>query len=189
MTTLSPRRRAIGGGIAALAVVALALGSETYAAFSSTQAGPSGTLAAGTLTLDVGGFATTELFNAKIAPGDIVQRSVTMANTGSISGRLTEQYLIVDDENGCTPSESAAGGCSARDGNLQESDELQVSRDGVVYVPVNGMTATGWMPPITLAPGASVTQQFWFKLLDNANNNRVQSDRLRIQSTATLRQS
>lgn len=189
MTTLSPTRRAIGGGVAALAVAALALGGGTYATFSSTHAGPSGTLAAGTLTVDVGGFATTDLFNATISPGQVVQRPVTITNTGGISGRLTEQYVMIGNENGCNPGETAAGGCSAGGGNLQESDQLQVSRDGTTYTPVNAMTAPNWMPPATLAPGGSVTQQFWFKLPDNAHNNRVQSDLLRIQSIVTLTQS
>lgn len=189
MTTLSPIRRAVGGGVAAIAVAALALGGGTYATFSSAHAGPSGTLAAGTLTLDVGGFATTNLFDAAIAPGQVVQRSVTITNAGSVSGRLTEQYLMVGSENGCTPSETAAGGCSARDGNLQEPDQLQVSRDGSTYVPVSAMTARDWMPAVTLGPGGSVEQHFWFKLPDNAHNNRVQSDLLRIQSVVTLNQS
>jgi spore coat-associated protein N len=186
MTHQLKRRSAAATGIAAVA--AIALGSGTYAAFTATQAGPGGTLTAGTLTLDMGGFDTTEVFDSDIVPGQVVHRTVTATNTGSIAGSLSEQFTVTGKENGCTTSETAAGGCSARDGNLQEPDQLQVSLDGVHYEPVSRMAQPGWLPPIPLAAHASVTQQFYFKLPDNNHNNRVQSDKLRIQSIATLNQ-
>lgn len=83
------RIQKIGAGTAAAAVSATALLGGTYAAFTGTAAAGPQSIASGTVELALSkadgstAYATTAISN--IAPGDQVQRYITVTNSGSLS--------------------------------------------------------------------------------------------------------
>jgi spore coat-associated protein N len=79
-------RRTIGALALVLAAVGITVGSG--ANFTAHAANPSNTFTAGTLT--IGSSASSALFNApNMKPGDNVNGTVDIANTGSVSGAFT----------------------------------------------------------------------------------------------------
>ncbi|WP_433504366.1 TasA family protein [Pseudonocardia halophobica] len=176
------KKAAIGIGVAALAVAGLALGTGTYAAFTDTKAGPGGTLAAGTLALNVSTSPTAAatLFNeSNLYPGKpIEEKTVTVQNSGTINGKLTGS-LTVD----------------THDGQLQDQMTVQVKCGGGSYSsPITVAAATAAAQnfinsgtPIALNAGQSETCSFKFALPHNATND-VQGDSITISSNLTLTQ-
>jgi predicted ribosomally synthesized peptide with SipW-like signal peptide len=69
--------------MAVLITVALA-GIGTYAYFSDTASTPTNTLAAGTLKIEAGQEASTDWTLSNIKPGDLINGSVVVANTGTL---------------------------------------------------------------------------------------------------------
>ena len=79
-------RRTIGALAVVLAAVGITVGSG--ANFTAHAANPSNTFTAGTLT--IGSSASSALFTApNMKPGDNVNGTVDIANTGSLSGTFT----------------------------------------------------------------------------------------------------
>jgi spore coat-associated protein N len=186
------RKVLVAVGLVAVVLAAAAIGAGTYAAFSDTETGPGGTVAAGTLDLVVGGTGTTELFNASnIVPGYTKDIPFTVKNDGTTPGTLSATLAVTGDDGTCVEPEQAAGGCTSG-GNLQ--DQMTVS---VVSGPT-GVAATG---PVLLkdvkgtslgtprlGAGESGTYTLRFTLPTSADN-KVQSDSVTVSSTFNLDQS
>ena len=89
-------RRTIGALAVVLAAVGITVGSG--ANFTAHAANPSNTFTAGTLT--IGSSASSALFNAtNLKPGDTVNGTVDIANTGSLPGTFTLSTSNVVDTN------------------------------------------------------------------------------------------
>lgn len=172
------KKAAAGIGVAALAVAAIALGTGTYAAFQDQKVGPSGTLAAGTLTLDVttNPAGQTPLFSAtNIAPGYVSPSpmSLTVKNSGSLPGKLNTSITV-------TPN---AGGA------LQ--NYLKVSGDcgGSPFTGVPILSIPSVINNVPLASNQSYTCNFTFAFPDNGGNqNDAQGDKVDFTSNFTLTQ-
>jgi len=89
-------RRTIGALAVVLAAVGITVGSG--ANFTAHAANPQNTFATGTLT--IGSSASSALFNATgLKPGDSVNGTVDIQNTGSLAGAFTLQTSSVVDPN------------------------------------------------------------------------------------------
>ncbi|MEJ8280733.1 TasA family protein [Pseudonocardia spirodelae] len=188
-------RTKAGIGIAAAVVAVVAIGLGTYAAFTDSAGGPSGTAAAGTLDLTLDNNASKVLFNQNnLAPGFSTEVDVSVRNVGSIDGTLSSAFTVSGADGQCTDPERAlealtGGGC-APGGNLQDQMTVQVlDGPGVTAgnaVPLKTFVATG-LPTTTLAAGASGTYKL-LVALPAAADNRVQGDAITLGSTFTLNQ-
>lgn len=182
MQIIKNKKLAAGIGVAALAVAALALGTGTYAAFQDTATGPAGTLAAGTLKLNV----TTDpsgavpLFKAeKIAPGYKSPKpmNVTVANSGTIDGVLTADLVA-------TPNTG---------GGLQKYLTVEGSCTSPAGTQTFGATPVTAIPQviknIPLKGGEKVSCNFTFAFPDNGQDqNDAQGDKVDFSSKFTLTQ-
>ncbi|MBW0091055.1 hypothetical protein I4I73_17215 [Pseudonocardia sp. KRD-184] len=183
MSVLQKNKKvAAGVGVAAVAAAALALGAGTYASFSDTEAGPGGTLAAGTLTLDITSnpSGVTEIFSASgIAPGYTSgTRTITIKNSGNIDGKLTGTLSVtggpdLDDQIGIT------GNC----GNLNVPP-------GATLASLSGPAGNFLSSGVALNGGQTVTCsfQFTFKELADETNNLAQGESVVVTSNLTLTQ-
>lgn len=182
MSVLQKNKKvAAGVGITAVAAAALALGAGTFAAFTDTEAGPGGTLAAGTLNLDVTSVpagATTVFSASNIAPGYTSgPRSVTIANTGNIDGKLTGTLSVtggpdLDDQIEVT------GGCP---GGLTIPAGTSLAE---LAGPAGAFLAAG----VTLDGGQTVTCNFSFTFVSNTDNNAAQGESVVVTSNLVLTQ-
>lgn len=182
MQIIKNKKQAAGIGVAALAVAALALGTGTYAAFQDTETGPGGTLAAGTLELNV----TTDpagavpLFKAeKIAPGYKSPKpmTVTVANSGTIDGVLTADLVA-------TPNTG---------GGLQKYLTVEGSCTSPAGTQTFGATPITAIPQVIknvpLKGGEKVSCNFTFAFPDNGGDqNDAQGDKVDFSSKFTLKQ-
>ncbi|WP_218591715.1 TasA family protein [Pseudonocardia oceani] len=171
------KKLAAGIGVAAVAAAALALGAGTYAAFSDTEAGPGGTLAAGTLTLDITGSptATTQLFSASnIAPGyDSGPLIFTIENTGTIDGTVRGDATVTENAGGELDKQlRVSGNCPGTPSNFSNQ-------------PVSILT-TGFNAEIDA--GDSVVCTFRFTFPHAVNNNDAQGDSVTIDSLFSITQ-
>lgn len=199
MAILQNKRTRFGIGIAAVVIAAGAVGLGSYAAFSDTEAGPGGTVTAGTLDLVAGGGpGTVTLFAAQnIQPGFRQRATFVLTNNGSLPGTLTSNLTVTGRDVTCTEPEAeaegvAAGAC-APGGDLQNQMTVSVvSGPGSPTAPITvGQFATTGLPLTgTVAPGASVTYELQFDLpnLADATNNRVQGDSITLSSSFVLTQ-
>lgn len=179
MTILQKNKKVAAGiGVAAAAAAVLAVGAGTYAAFTDTEAGPGGTLAAGTLSLDVASSpaATTEVFSAgDIAPGYTSgPRTVTVRNSGTVDGTLSATATVGENLGGDLDSQ------------LRVSGNCTDSAVGFADQPVS-ILATGFSG-VSLPAGESTTCTFTFAFPHRADNNDAQGDTVSINSTFTLTQ-
>jgi spore coat-associated protein N len=197
MTILQNTRFRLAVGIAAVVLAVAAIGAGTYAAFSDTEAGPDGTIAAGTLDLVVGATpGTVNLFAASnIKPGFTQDVTFTVSNTGSLPGTLSSSLMMTGTDGTCTEPEYvaegvAANGCAAA-GNLQEQMTVAVVAGpggAAAAVPLSQFMTSGLPLPGQLAAGGTATYTLRFALPDlpNTTNNRVQGDTIAITSTFNL---
>ncbi|WP_433504365.1 TasA family protein [Pseudonocardia halophobica] len=181
MRTAGNRKTAVAVGAAAAAAAALALGSGTYAAFTDSEAGPAGTLSAGTLRLDLTtnpSQTATILTESGIAPGKQLSPStITLHNSGSLPGLLT-----------------VTGTADGHGGQLQ--DQLTVSytcvSDNPAHLPVvvgeqtlaTALSAVN----VPLDSGERLVCSFRFTLPHRPDNNLVQGDSVTVTSSFTLSQ-
>jgi spore coat-associated protein N len=197
MTILQNTRFRIAVGIAAVVLAVAAIGAGTYAAFSDTESGPDGTIAAGTLDLVVGASpGTVNLFSASnIKPGFSTDVTFTVSNTGSLPGTLTSKLTTTGTDGTCTEPEYVAegvgaGACAAT-GNLPEQMTVAVvagPNGAVAAAPMSQFLTTGLPLPGTLAAGGTTTYTLRFALpdLSGTTNNKVQGDTINITSTFDL---
>ena len=197
MTILQNTRFRLAVGIAAVVLAVAAIGAGTYAAFSDTESGPDGTIAAGTLDLVVGATpGTVNLFAASnIKPGFSQDVTFNVSNTGSLPGSLTSSLMMTGTDGTCTEPEYVAegvnaGACAAA-GNLQEQMTVAVVAGpggAAAAVPLSQFMTGGLPLPGTLAAGGNTTYTLRFALPDLAGtvNNRVQGDTIAITSTFNL---
>lgn len=101
------------------------------AAFSDSESSPSNSVEAGTLdlTLDGGDSTVTFLSEVDIAPGDSGTATLTVANTGSVTGYLdVEVASTTYNENGCVGNEKSVddtcGDPGTGNGELQDYLEV-----------------------------------------------------------------
>jgi spore coat-associated protein N len=197
MSILQSTRARVTIGIVAVVLAVAAIGAGTYAAFSDTEAGPDGTVAAGTLDLVVGAApGTVSLFSAaNIKPGFSQDVTFQVSNTGSLPGSLSSQLTLSGTDGTCTEpeyvAEGVAAGACAPNGNLQEQMTVAVvSGPGgpVAAAPVNQFVTNGLPSAGTLAAGANQAYTLRFALPDLAGtvNNKVQGDTITISSTFNL---
>lgn len=199
MSVLPKSKKAtVGIGVAAAAAAAIALGGGTYAAFSDSETGPGGTLAAGTLDLVVGGTpGQAKLLDVKdLVPGTTVpEKTLTITNAGSVPGVLTGTLNVSGTDGGkCTEPEAAAegvgvNGCAAG-GNLAEQLTITVKELGT-NAPVSQVQSGAFpLSGTELAPGQVITFTVGFALpnLPGTENNKVQGDTVTIASTLDLTQ-
>jgi predicted ribosomally synthesized peptide with SipW-like signal peptide len=182
----------VGIGIAAAAAALIALGGGTYAAFSDTETGPGGTLAAGTLDLEVGSTpTTTPLFTATgIAPGYTSgDYTITYKNAGTIDGTLSLALGVANAENLCVePEVGLDSSCGPTEGELGQALVITVNGPGGLNYtgPLNGL-AGGPTPFGTVAAGQSAQYTVSYTLPVGVGNE-VQSDGVAVTTTATLNQ-
>ncbi|QJY46354.1 TasA family protein [Pseudonocardia broussonetiae] len=175
------KKLAAGIGVAAVAAAAVALGAGTYAAFTDTAEGPGGTLAAGTLSLDVttNPSGTTTLFSASnIAPGYTSgPRTFIVENTGSIDGVLSGTFTVT--------------------GGQQLAEQIQVTGScdrGIGAFPALPLSqlpaASAGFSGIDVGDQESLTCTFNFEFrnLDAAVNNTAQGQSVVVGSSFTLNQ-
>lgn len=179
------KKAAVGIGVAALAVAAIALGTGTYAAFTSTQGGPGGTLAAGTLTLDVSSnpTGTATLFDAaNIYPGQVLPTtSVTLKNSGTIDGTLTSVGKVDFNLGGVLQNYlTVSSSCRYLDGGT--STQIFSVKDAPVTTLAPGNT-----PGIPLKAGQTAKCTFTFAL-PYSTPNEAQGGKVVISSSFTLTQ-
>ena len=197
MSILQNTRFRVTIGIVAVVLAVAAIGAGTYAAFSDTEAGPDGTVAAGTLDLVVGAApGTVSLFSAaNIKPGFSQDVTFQVSDTGSLPGALSSQLTLSGTDGTCTEpeyvAEGVAAGACAVNGNLQEQVTVAVvSGPGgpVAAAPVSQFVSTGLPSAGTLTAGASQAYTLRFALPDLAGtvNNKVQGDTITISSTFNL---
>ena len=175
------KRVAAGIGVAALAAATVALGSGTYAAFTDSETGPGGTLAAGTLSLDLATDpenTATILNESDIYPGKVLPpKTVTIHNGGSLDGLL-----------------SVSGTADGHGGQLQ--DQLTVSYSCVSNKAAHPPVTVADRPLATAFPaaaiplnsGETVNCNFRFALPHRSDNNLVQGDSVTVASSFTLTQ-
>lgn len=186
MSILQRNKKAAAGiGIAAAAVAAIALGTGTYAAFTDTQAGPGGTLAAGTLKLNVSTTpsGTTPLFNAhNIAPGytSPTPMSITVANSGTLNGKLTAKLGVT----ATTPADIALKNYLTVSGSCKSGS----STNSIPFnnAPVSSIPAT--IGTVPLNAGDSFTCNFTFTFPNAGNQNDAQGGAVNFTSNFTLDQ-
>jgi predicted ribosomally synthesized peptide with SipW-like signal peptide len=178
------KKVAAGVGVAAAAAAAIALGTGTYAAFSATTVGPSGTLAAGNMSLTIGGANSTDLYTASgLYPTQTVTKIVTFTNNSGVDGILSGTENLTDPVDGAadgdwlpyqlTQASSCVGSTTGTTGATFLKDvNGNVVGSGVV-IPANGGTATC---------------TFTFNLPDRPDNNLVQGDSIKVSSSFTLTQ-
>jgi spore coat-associated protein N len=183
------KKVAVGVGIAAAAAAAIALGTGTYAAFTATAVGPSGTLAAGTMVLQVnGGNGTANLFDTVgdfpngMYPGQTFTKDVTFKNISDVPATLSG-------------SEVLTGISGGPDGNEHLRDEMQqsshctsstsaINAGPALLRDVNGgVVGAGF----TIPRNETGTCTFTFTLPATADN-AVQGDAIKVDSTFTLTQ-
>jgi spore coat-associated protein N len=192
MSILQNTRFRIGAGVAAVVLAVAAISAGTYAAFTDTEAGPGGTIASGTLDLEVGAApGTVSLFSASnIKPGFSQDVTFRVTNSGSVPGTLSSTLLMTGADVTCTePEREAEGGSCAAVGDLQEQMTVAVVAGPggpVAAAPVGLFVSTGLPSPGTLAAGATETYTLRFALPDLTTNNRVQGDSVTITSTFNL---
>ena len=137
------RRALIASALGTAALLAGAGGVGTYAVWTDTQQLDAGTVAAGSLDLQVEGSSTTYAWSAlgmvQVAPGESVASSVTLSNAGTtpfttvLSGRASRglaAYATVTVRTGATATsddtyprqEACQGGAQVWSGTLTGSD-------------------------------------------------------------------
>lgn len=171
------KKLAAGIGVAAVAAAAVALGAGTYAAFTDTEAGPGGTLAAGTLNLDVSSnpAGTLQLFSASnIAPGyDSGPLVFTLTNTGSINGTVTGNGVVSENAGGNLDEQLlVSGSCPGTPSQFT---------DRTVDILTTGFNAQ-------IDAGQSVVCTFRFTFPDRPDNNDAQGDSVTITSSFSMTQ-
>jgi spore coat-associated protein N len=178
------KKVAAGIGVAAAAAAAIALGTGTFAAFSTTAAGPGGTLAAGTIALQVnGGASAANLLEAlNLYPTQIVNRAVTVKNVSGVTAILSGTEVISNE------IDSAGDGAWLKYQLQQSSSCTSISgtkTTGPTLVKdVSNTVGVGFEIPA----GETATCTFTFVLPDQADNNLVQGDSIRVDSSFTLTQ-
>ncbi len=189
MSVLQKNKKVAAGiGITAVAAAALALGAGTFAAFSDTETGPSGTLAAATLDLTVGKSESTTAFDAtNIAPGYQSPTSVlTFRNEGTIPGTLSVAFLTKNAENTCVEPEAVVDmSCGDADGELGQSLIISIEGNGFSYTgPLKDLPK----PAGTALPAMGSVSYKMFFTLPKETGNEVQSDSVQVTTTGTLEQ-
>jgi spore coat-associated protein N len=195
MALLQNRKVRLGIGVGAVVLAAVAIGAGTYAAFVDTQKGPSGSIAAGTLALTVGGSAQTNLFTGSdIKPGYTSTVSLDLTNAGNLPGTLAQTWTVTGGDGVCTTPEYIAEGksgppCNAA-GDLQDQMTVLMAGPGITSTTPVTIAQFAANPPAaaTLAGGAKNTYTFTFALPDRSDNNKVQGDTISVTSNFTLTQ-
>lgn len=196
MTTVRNKKVAAAVGIAAAAAAVIALGAGTYAAFSATQAGPTATVAAG--TLQFGDFANANISVTELSPGESSSLQVlTFRNGGTETGKLTLKLkAITDVEDGCRGDEALFddGPCvaSPTSGDLSGKLRVTISDGGgnTLYDnrPVRDLLSAS-TSPVTVAAQSNADLRFVFTFPNgDGNDNAAQGDRADITTEARLDQ-
>lgn len=184
------KKVAAGVGVAAAAAAAIALGTGTYAAFTATATGPSGTLAAGTMSLQVnGGAGTANLFDSSATfangmfPGQTFIKDVTFKNVSEVPATLSGSEVLSGLSGGLDGAEHL------RDEMTQSSHCVSsvstVDSAAALLRDVNGsVVGSGFVIP----KNETATCTFSFALPAGADN-AVQGDAIKVDSTFTLTQS
>lgn len=192
MSLLPKNKKAtVGIGVAAAAAAAIALGGGTYAAFSDTETGPGGTLAAGTLDLEVGATPTTPtpLFTAKnVVPGFQSETyELTYHNAGSIDGKLSLALGVKGSENKCTPPEEKVDKSCDGAGELGEKLIVKVTGPNLEFSG-NLNSLAGGPNPYGIVPAEKSAVYKISYSLPATVGNEVQSDEVTVTTSATLDQ-
>jgi spore coat-associated protein N len=185
------KKVAAGIGIAAAAAAAIALGTGTFAAFTATAAGPGGTLAAGTMVLEVGGSASALLFNdTGIYPTQVIPaKVVTFKNNSPVPATLSGVLSLSGATDGGTNGAqlqnelTMASSCTVASGPATTTPATIISSVGGAVV--SGAVAGS---PLELPAGATATCTFTFNLPDRPDNDLVQGDGVIVASNFTLTQ-
>lgn len=104
-------RRTLLGGVATLGLGSAAAGAGTVATFTDSASSNGHSLDAGTLNLTLDGSDATVQFLSEVdvSPGDSGTSTVTLANTGSLTGYVdVEVASMTDYENDCVNGEASA---------------------------------------------------------------------------------
>lgn len=186
-------------GIGAAVLAAAAIGAGTYAAFVDVENGPASSVGAGTLDLAVGGTALTNLFDGtNIQPGYDHTVTLSLTNSGSIPGTLSDAVTLTGSDITCTEPESAAEGrpegeCNPL-GDLQDQMLVSIDDGPDGAEPTSPVTLTQFaqtgFPSLELQAGEVVTYTLHFTLpnLAGTQNNAVQGDGVSLTSSFTLDQ-
>jgi spore coat-associated protein N len=177
------KKVAAGVGVAAAAAAAIALGTGTYAAFTATATGPSGTLAAGKMSLVVnGGGATTNLFDQEnIFPGQTFDKEITFTNVSPVAGTLSGTETESDVFGSHLKSQMTVSSSCTIDG----SGAAAITSDPAVLDSLAGKNAVG----AVVVPANGVARcKFTFTFADRTDNDLAQGEKVKVDSSFTLTQ-
>jgi len=131
-TDITMTRRKLLGAVATVGAAGAGAGAGTAALFSDTETSTAST-SAGTLNLTLDGQDTTVQFllETGIAPGDSGTSSVTLQNTGSVTGYVdVEATVVTNYENGCPGNEGSADGTCGDPGEGQGELQTYLETEG-----------------------------------------------------------
>jgi len=195
--------------IAIMVIVASGTGMlGTNAWFFDQETSPDNSFTAGTLDLKInGGDTPYTLFNVSNMAADAQPTgSITLKNTGSISGGLSiSGVTITRYENGCNEPESSSGDATCENpgegqGELQNVLNLRLYIDNAPITGYYGFEDTmlyngllkdlGATIPIskTLTPGAEARLNYVVDWWDTPSDNLAQSDGLKLDMVFGLDQ-
>lgn len=163
------------------------------------NAGPGGTVTAGTLDLTVGGNTSTVLFDgANIVPGYTKTTTLTLANVGNTPGNLASVLTLTGADGVCTEPEYVAEGKTAAPcnvgGDLQDQMTIAVAVGNApasTPVTLRQFQSAGF-PTSPMGGNSSTEYKLTFALPNvttSAINNVVQGDSVTLSSSFTLTQS
>lgn len=189
------------GSVAALAGASAAAGAGTMAAFSDEATSGPNAVSTGTLDLELDGADGTVQFlsETEVAPGDSGQATVTLSNTGSLTGYVDVTVAsLTSYENGLVGNENAAdssgGDPGPGNGELQDYLEVHAELQGGPALWTGYDVAANRLTPGTeydldyeLPGGATVDFVFDWQLPESAGND-AQSDGLEFALTFSLDQ-
>lgn len=184
-------RRRVLGGMATIGAAG-AVGAGTWAEFSDSES-TSVTATAGTLDLSVTDGSDPVKKNytfSDVKPGDSGSKSITLENTGNISGDLTANVSnITNNENGRNDPEVHSSDTSPKEGELGEKLDITLSGGGKTF----GPKSLDWFSDKTqnlgeLSEEKSIDFTIDYSLPYDSAGNEVQSDSVEFDVTFDLKQ-
>ncbi len=184
-------------------VATLAVGS-TRAYFLDTEDSSGNTFSSGSLNLTLDGNNGTSVVKwnlNNLKPGNQPKGTFNLANTGSVSGYLDLENIVVTSyENGIIEPESADGDSSSSEGELEDVLNLRLFHDldcngwigtgeSTFFNGKVGTIASNYDLDILIPAGGSTCITGIYDWWDTADDNKAMTDSFVLDMTFELRQS
>lgn len=177
-------------GAAAAGVAAVAITGGTFATFSDTEEGPSGSIAAAVVDLVPGENVTNGFSVATIVPGETVGRDFSYQNASNVPTLLDLNFAVTGHENGCNEPEAKVDDtCGTSAGELGKDLFVDVFIDGEHKWDGKLSEFDGAEIEDVVLPNDTVNVNIHVNYqLSSIVDNIAQSDSVEIDTTATLEQ-